>query len=506
MLDWLKRWWHPARPADERMRAAYRLHQSGALDAAKAAYREILRLRPEDAEALYLIGEIENRTGNPEAAVASIGKAIAIDGDVAAFHLEYGLALHASGALEATAAAIGRALALDGTSPIARSSLAAVLTDLGRPADAEIECRIALQHDPAFAGALVTFGFALEMQGRLDEALRSYDQAIALAPNDAQARLNRAALRLLTEDYEPGWREFEWRLQAEEKQPRHARFPQPRWDGSDLAGRSLVIYGEQGLGDEIMYASCFPDVLARARQCLIECDPRLVGLFRRSFPAAQVIARPSPELPIAPQALQVELQVAAGSLPLHLRRSAEAFPRHGGYLLADPEKIERWRRRLSALGPGMKIGLSWRGGTPRTGQAWRSPQLEQFVPLLHQPGADFISLQYGNCEAELEQFAKVHRVAVHHWRDALDDYEETAALVCALDLTVSVCTAAVHLAGALGRPAWVMAPVRPEARYGWRGPGMRWYPSVRVFRQATPGDWSTVVAEVVSALGDIRAR
>jgi ADP-heptose:LPS heptosyltransferase len=199
------------------------------------------------------------------------------------------------------------------------------------------------------------------------------------------------------------------------------------------------------------------------------------------------------------------VKIAAASAPRYLRRTAAEFPAHSGYLRADPQKVEKWRGRLAALGQGRKIGLSWRGGVARTGRSWRSLAPAQLLPLFSQADGHFVSLQYGDADAEIAQLEKSHGVHVHHWADALADYDETAALVGALDLTISVCTAVVHLAGALGRPVWVMAPVKADARYGLTGPSMRWYPSARMFRQPVFGDWHSVVDEVRRELARLAA-
>ena len=177
------------------------------------------------------------------------------------------------------------------------------------------------------------------------------------------------------------------------------------------------------------------------------------------------------------------------------------FPRHAGYLKADSARTEKWRRRLEDLGPGRKIGLSWTGGVRKTGRGLRSLTLDRFLPLLSLPDTQFISLQYTpDAEKQVEQFSKAHRISLHHWPEAIDDYEETAALVSAVDLVVSVCTSVVHLCGALHRPAWVLAPFSPEWRYGFRGASMPWYPSVRIFRQERFGDWEQVLADVQAEL------
>jgi hypothetical protein len=192
--------------------------------------------------------------------------------------------------------------------------------------------------------------------------------------------------------------------------------------------------------------------------------------------------------------LGIDLQVPAGSLPLCLRRDEGDFPPPAAYLRADEAKADRWRARLRALGPGRVIGVSWRGGTPRTRTERRSLTLEELAPVLRLPGHHFVSLQYGTeAAAELAQHAAATGLRVHHWPEAIDDYDETAALAAALDGIVSVCTAIVHLGGALGRPVWVATPRVPEWRYGAQGERMPWYPAVRLLRQTQSGDWTPVV-------------
>lgn len=178
----------------------------------------------------------------------------------------------------------------------------------------------------------------------------------------------------------------------------------------------------------------------------------------------------------------------------------EHFPRHQGYLRADPERVQYWKDRLAQLGAGPKIGIGWRGGLPHTRFPVRSLSLSQFSPILAVPGVQAVSLQYTNCADEIAAFNAQTQNPVHHWPEAIADYAETAALVSALNVVISVCTAVVHLGGALGRPVWVMAPYVAEWRYGREGPDMIWYPSVRVFRQPKAGGWSPVVSAVRRAL------
>jgi ADP-heptose:LPS heptosyltransferase len=197
-----------------------------------------------------------------------------------------------------------------------------------------------------------------------------------------------------------------------------------------------------------------------------------------------------------------DVRVPIGSLPRFLRKEGGAFPRHTGYLTADAQRVAAWRDRLDALPGRKKVGLSWRGGLATTRRSVRSIELPQWLGLLKNEGVAFVSLQYGEPGGEIEALVREHGVVVHHWPEAIDDYDETAALVTALDIVVSVQTAIVHLAGALGKPVWALIPHVAEWRYGAAGEGMPWYPSVRLFRQARASDWDGVLARVAD---DLRA-
>lgn len=339
---------------------------------------------------------------------------------------------------------------------------------------------------------------ALHHLGRFDDALAAYARALALEPGHALARFHASLTRLLRGEFEAAWPDYELRLASAALPPRARRYP--RWDGAVAGAPTVLVYGEQGLGDEIMFASCVPDLQRSGVRCVLECRPALVGLFARAFPEARVYASASESAPPSP-APAIDAEIPIGSLPLHFRRAAADFPRHRGYLKADPSRVAHWRARLDALGAGLAVGISWRGGTDASRAGMRSIALEDWLPLLRTPGARFVSLQYTReAAAEVEAFTARHGIAIAHWPEALDDYEETAALVSALDLTVSVCTAVVHLAGALGREVWVLAPAVPEWRYGVAGESLPWYPSARMFRQQEAGCWAPTLTAAALAL------
>lgn len=342
-------------------------------------------------------------------------------------------------------------------------------------------------------------GSMLQELGRLQEAFADFDRALALRPDFPLAAFHLGMARLLAGDFERGWQGYELRRQGAGYETIAAGFP--RWDGSPLTGRTLLVAREQGLGDEIMFASMLPELITQARHCVVECDPRLVATFRRSFPAATVVGTVAGGLPASVAPASIDVAIEAGSLPALLRRQASDFPRQDGYLRADPQSVARWRDRLAALGPGLTVGLAWSGGVRRTRRELRSIPLAQLLSLLGVPGCRFVSLQYtAGAREEIEALREEHGVVVHHWPEAIDDYDQTAALVCALDCVVSVCTAAVHLCGALGRPVLVLAPVGPEWRYGQSGEAMPWYRSVRIVRQGAYGEWGPVIAAAADEL------
>jgi hypothetical protein len=252
------------------------------------------------------------------------------------------------------------------------------------------------------------------------------------------------------------------------------------------------------LGDQIMFASCLPDLAACAGHCVVECDERLVGLFRRSFPALAVQGAAASERPDSDAGLTAcDWEIAMGSLPGIFRRAPGEFPQHGGsYLHADPARVAYWRHRLRELGPGRTIGLSWRGGLARSRRRMRSIGPEEFAGALPATDVVLVSLQYGEVDADIVRMASASGRQIHHWPEVLRDYDETAALVSALDLVLSVCTSIIHLAGALGSTVWVLVPEVAEWRYGRSGGQMVWYESVRLFRQAALGQWQPVICQV----------
>lgn len=371
------------------------------------------------------------------------------------------------------------------------------LDDMQGAADA---CRKALTYRTDVADVYVTLGSALFEQGLVDEALTAHRRALKIDPDFAIAHYDMGIVNLMRGKYREGWEGFDQRFRLKRNQSWRAC--DPRWNGTSLRGRTILIMREQGLGDEIMYSSCYPEIISGAQRCFIECDPRLERLFTRSFPEASFV--PLKDVHTKEQTdpgVPIDVRSYAGSLPRYLRNSLRDFPAHKGFLKADPQRVDYWRQRVFALGQGMKVGISWRGGTALTRRGRRSFSLQDLLPLLSVSGVSWVNLQYGERAGEIEALEKDHGISIADWPDAIDgDYDETAALVSTLDLVISVCTSVIHLAGALGKPVWIMAAYIPEWRYGLKGSSMPWYPSVTMYRQEAAGVWDPVIAGVAENL------
>ena len=410
--------------------------------------------------------------------------------------------LYRSGRRDAAARRLEKFLVLDPLAKEALNLLGLILArEYGEFARGERLLRKALEFDSGFDAARANLGWVLGETRQYGEALDCLAAVLARRPDDHETRLMRAHLNLKRGAFAAGWDEFEARHHGAGAVARLATAP--RWNGEPLEGRTLLVAAEQGIGDQIMFASCLPDLLADARtrsaRCVVEAESRLVPLYQRSFSGALVRAQGAlqPQRTDAPGTADFEIPI--GSLPSMYRRSRDAFPDHRGYLKADPARVAHWKRRLRELGPQPHVGISWRGGAPGNRRELRSIPLEHWAPLLRECGSA-VSLQYGDHRDEIAGVSASAGVKLEHWPEVVDDYDDTAALVCALDLVISVCTAIVHLSGALGRPVWVLVPWAPEWRYLAQGDRMPWYPGARLFRQRVPEEWGPVLGEVLRRL------
>ncbi len=477
------------------------LARLGRVDAAKAAYREALARDPRDGAGWLNLGNLLKAGDDWSAAIECYRSAVACDPAAADAHCRLGYALYKAGRYAESRPCFDAALALAPSMVEAQHNLSLLLLETGHADEALPGFQRALAINPEIVETRACVAHALRDLGRLDEAVGHYDEVLAAHPQFADAVINRSYALLMKEDYAGGWAAYERRFSCGAMAARD--FPYPRWQGEPLAGKRILVYAEQGLGDEIMFASCVPDLLQLAAHCVIECNTRLATLFRHSFPQAHVHgADKSDNHDWLARLPPIDFQVAIGSLPQYLRRARAGFPTRHGYLTADAQRGGHWRTQLAAAS-ALRVGIAWRGGTLRSRQFTRSTALPQWLPVLRSAGAAFYALQYGDIAVELEEMRVQSGVTVTHLGSAVDDLDELAAIIGALELVVSVDNTVAHLAGALGRPVWTLLPCSPEWRYPRQGEPMPWYPSMRLYHRARGESWEPVMRRVAEHLAGV---
>jgi hypothetical protein len=362
--------------------------------------------------------------------------------------------------------------------------------------DAVAYYRVALSIRLEYPEAYYNLGNVLRAQGKPEEALVQFGKALALRPDYVQAGFGEALAQLLLGDFTVGWQNFERRWKsADHKTPMRA-LPQTLWTGEKPAFGSLLLWGEQGVGDEIMFAGLVPDATRTGNHCILDCDPRLHSLFARSFAGVEVISVCGSDLP--PE-LDVVSHLPSGSLPGLFRRIGAAFDATtSSYLIADPAKREQFRDRYT--NGGRLVGLAWYTKNPKTGRD-RSIDLPLLAPLFTQRDIQWVSLQYGDHNALENQAAAAGvPILIDRGVDQFSDIDTFAAQISAMDLMITIDNSTAHLAGALGVPVWVLLPFAPDWRWLLHREDSPWYPSMRLFRQPKVGDWQTVVERVNNSL------
>jgi len=438
---------------------------AGKLVAAEATYRSMLASEPRDAEVLSNLGAVLNMAENPVAGEAVCRAALAAQPD-------YWAAL---------------------------GNLGAALHQQQRHDEAVGAYAAALRSNPSNADACTNLGVALAEQGRMAASLAFHDIALTLSPADAQVRANRAMALLAAGDFARGFTEYEWRWRTQAMAPQALAGQQ--WCGEPLEGRTILVHDEGGFGDTLQFVRYVPALAALGARVVLRVQAPLVRLIRRSLPDTIAVLPRGAALP------PCDLHCPMMSLPHAFGTTLETVPGDTPYLMPCHEAVTRWRTRLAAAGGGrgLHVGLVW-AGEPRPGM-WqvhamdrrRSMSLARFAPLAGVPGVHLVSLQFGAAAGAAQTPSGMH---LFDPMAEMADFDDTAALVANLDLVIAVDTAVAHLAGALGRPVWVLS--RYDACWRWLA-GRRdspWYPGLRVYRQPHPGDWDSVLSEIVRDLSN----
>jgi Flp pilus assembly protein TadD len=359
-----------------------------------------------------------------------------------------------------------------------------------------------LEESPNIEGAIIApYASAKAFSGDFDNALELMNKALAYNPHDAGLRMQRAQIHLLLGNFDQGWPDYAFRGLAGSKNFR--TLPFTKWAGEPLQGKSIIVLAEQGLGDQVMFASCLPDLLElNPSRVVVEVIARVAPTLARSFPACEIIStRQDKKMDWAKEVGHVDFFVPLGDLPAIFRKHRNSF-QPCIYLKPDPSRVEYWKEKLEKLSSGPWVGVTWRGGVQSTRQVVRTMTIEDIKPLLTGiPVVNWLCLQYGDVADDLAEAASMG-IHLHYWPEAIQDLDEFTALIEAIDCVVTVCNTTVHYAGALGKPTWVLAPKIPEWRYGLSVDGMPWYTSVRVIRQSRASHWSDVIDKAALVLDD----
>jgi tetratricopeptide (TPR) repeat protein len=453
------------------------------LDKARALAPDDLNVLHQHANALLSLGRTDHALGEFRAVVARAPR----HGEA---RLNCGIACAALGRLDEALAEFDAALALMPAQPAVHYNRALALQALGRYAEAVEAHDRALAAAPQHAGAWLHRGRALAALKRIDEALASYGKAGALRKNDPDVEFSEALALLALGDYRRGLAKYEarWRRTGMPEQKSRSR---PLWRGEyPLAGKTVLLHAEQGLGDTIQFARYVPLLAATgAKQIVLEVQSELTALLARLAGGATVMARGEVPPPF-------DVHCPLGSLPLAMGTDFASVPAPIPYLSADDGALAKWSARLNAL-ERPRIALAWAGNPSHDNDRNRSIPFASLAPLLSLP-ASFVGVQRELRHDDAERLGAEPRVV--HLGGELENFTDTAAVIALCDLVISADTAVAHLAGAMGRPLWVLIPFAPDWRWTLNGDTSPWYPAARLFRQSALGDWAGVIAGVAAAL------
>jgi tetratricopeptide (TPR) repeat protein len=543
---------------------ALRHHQAGRLEDADKIYRKILSVEPRHADSLHLLGVIGHTIGQLDAAIALIRQAISIKNDVPAYysnlgnalkakgkldeavehyayalklnpdyaeaHYNLGCTLHDQGKFKEAATHYERAIALHPMLAVAHYNLGTVLKNQGKTVEAITHYRRAAVIDPTnsdvhynlgtalkdlgkykeatthyertlvlkpdYVEAHNNLGVLLQDEGQLDAALAHFQKATTIKPDHVESHVNEAMTLLLTGNLADGWRKYEWRWRLKGVKPFETN--KPLWDGSDLRGKTILLHGEQGLGDCIQFVRYASLIKDRGGRVLVMCPSVLTRLFKTMNAIDLVIPDDTKSSPP-----DYDYHAPMLSLPMLLGTTLDTVPNTVPYLFAPVDQIAVWADQLRPT-TDLKVGLVWAGNSRSNHPSAyavdrrRSMQLNQFAKFANTPGFQFISLQKGEPARQLE--TPPPGLTVIDCMNDVQDFADTAALIANLDLVISVDTSVVHLAGAMGKPVWVLSRFDGCWRWLRNREDSPWYPTMRIFRQPSAGDWQSVIENVELAL------
>jgi FKBP-type peptidyl-prolyl cis-trans isomerase 2 len=445
--------------ADEYYYEGIALQDDNELDKAVQCYQKAIDLNPNHTGAYYNLGVSFQKQGQTEKAILYYEIAINLDQNLVEAHHNLGIAYKDKGQLDEAIICFQKVLLLQ----------------------------------PDHANAYYNLGNTLVAKGAFTEAMQCYQKAVEINPEHADAHWSIGLIHLRLGNFEEGWKKYEkrWELKDVLTKP---HFAQSEWDGRELKGRSILLYAEQGFGDTIQFIRYVPFVAEKGLNIIIECQKELVSLLRNTEGVSQVIAQ-GEQLP------NFDVHCSLLSLPLIFGTTLETIPAEVPYINADAAAVQRWRNKIIADESALKIGLAWAGNPKLQYDHIRSCSLGTLSPLALHDSITFYSLQKGDASEQAKNPPEGFRLIDSS--EDIKDFSDTAALIQNLDLIISVDTAVAHLAGALGKPVWTLLPFVPDWRWMQERKDSPWYPTMRLFRQPSRGDWESVILRIKDALKDL---
>jgi tetratricopeptide (TPR) repeat protein len=460
------------------------------------AYRRALDIDPSLAPAWSNLGNALRETGQPQEAVDACRRAVELDPHFAAGWINLGNALLECGENEEAVRACDSAVRLAPGLAEGWSALGGALHALRRYEDAIRAHGRALVLRPGSAELHFNLGVTLQHYGRNVDAIPSLRRALDFEPDHVEAHFELSLALLITGQLREGWDEYEWRWRRPGVEP--WRYDLALWGGNTSKPRRLLVWGEQGIGDQIIYGSMIAELASSPLTLTLEVDRRLAPIYQRSFPGVVLVPRQAP--PAANPGAH-DCQVPMASLGRWLRPSFESFPRQA-FLKPDPPRVDEYRRRMAG-GQAAVVGVSWRSANREFG-SFKSTDLGDWLEILKVPHARFVDLQYGDTASERESLERETGARIEHLPDLdlTEDLDGLAALCAACDLVVTVSNVTAHVAGAIGRPVWLIAPKGNGRLWYWFAgrSDSPWYPSMRIFDQVVPGSWRETLNAVAREL------
>lgn len=428
---------------------------------AERALLRVTTLRPHHAQAWNNLGSFALRRGDAESAKKAFELAIAINPELYEPYCNLGVLHHEQGDVLGAVRYFERAEQLSPHDPVLLCNLAMARWERGEYAHARKTIRNCLERNQDHADAKYVESF----------------------------------MALANGEFSTGWKGYKYR-NGRMTMPGHLRIP--LWCGEDLKGRTILVTPEQGLGEQIIFGSCIPDLLNLDVHCIFVCADKLKELFQRTFPAVVVLG--AGEVTLLKSFGPIDFQVSIADLGSIFRTDKRTILRGGAYLKVDPVSVELWRMDLLKLGEGLKVGISWKGGSPKTGGTARSIPLLDWSPILRVKPVHFINLQYGDCSEEITKIESVLGKKIISLPVAHTNLYRTAELVSALDLVICVDTSLAYLCAGLGKAAWILLPTGPSWPYQISEPSSPWFPSAKFYRMSLPQDWREPIERVAKDL------